>query len=83
MNRNEISAAVIRTRARDPASASELGRVLGISQPVISRARSALRQEGRVVRVGPPAVHATACPGQSAAGVRAGRCTGSNRTAHH
>ena len=52
MRRTDRSAALAAALARGPTSASELMRTLGLSQPVLSRALSALRREGRVVRLG-------------------------------
>ena len=52
MTRSELSAALIRSLARGPAGARELLRTVEVSQPVLSRALSALRREGRVVQMG-------------------------------
>ena len=52
MPRTDRLTALTQALARGPAAARELMRTLEVSQPVLSRALSALRQQGRVVRLG-------------------------------
>ncbi len=48
----QLTATLAQALAKGPASARELVRTLGVSQPTLSRAISALRREGRAVRIG-------------------------------
>jgi DNA-binding transcriptional ArsR family regulator len=43
---------LVRQLAKEPASAADLMRALGISQPTLSRALAPLQRDGRVVRIG-------------------------------
>lgn len=46
------AASIVRRLSDGPATAADLIRALGVSQPVLSRAVQALQREGRIVRIG-------------------------------
>lgn len=52
MARSSLTERLLEQLAKGPAGAAELVRALGVSQPTLSRAISALQREGRIVRMG-------------------------------